>query len=301
MTLDSPEEQLWIDCDLASLAEHRLGATASPIGLSDSVRRAWQSRASLEQPMRLEQRSRHERCYWLLEDGERQGTIALANDPMHSPRLHLSSFYVFPSLRGHGVGRRAMARLRDCFARHDLGIHLDTSWSWQRTVRFYLGIGMWIRMWKRDLVFCWDPHTPDPLITVRGDEAELSILHGGATLTLIRAKRRGEALDLEEPKEVRHLAGIGAAFFQASSTLSLALALEGWPLIRSAQHRKDKSFADAGPPEALAQRIVLWEAWEHKNGWQVETPRIPGLDYPSWDELEARWAAERDAVIGKSD
>lgn len=296
VALDTPEEQRWLDCDLASLAEHRLGATTSPLALSDALRRAWQSRATLERPMRLAQRGPHERCYWLLEDGERKGTIALGNDAQRGPRLHLASFYVFPPLRGQGVGQRAMARLRTCFARHELGIHLDTSWTWQRTVRFYLGVGMWIQQWKRDLVFCWDQRTPDPHLEVGDDEARLFVLHEGSERTLIRARRRGDALDLDEPEEARRIAGIGAASRLASSTLSLALALRGWPLIRSAARLIEDGFADAGPPEALAQRIVLWEAWERKNDWVVETPRIPGLDYPSWDELEARWAKEREAA-----
>jgi GNAT superfamily N-acetyltransferase len=294
--LDTPEEQRWLDCDLASLAEHRLGVTSSPLDLGDALRRDWQARATLERSMRLSQRGRHERCYWLLEDGARVGTMALALDTAGSPRVHLASFYVLPSLRGQGVGRRAMARLREVCARHDLGLRLDTSWTWQRTVRFYLGVGMWIYMWKRDLVFCWDPRTPDPHITVGEDEARLSIVHRGAELVLAQARRRGDALDLEEPPDVRNIKGIGSAFWNASSTLSLALAMKGWPLIRSSEHWEKQAFADAGPPEALAQRIVIWEAWERKNGWRVETPTIPALDYPSWDELELRWAAERAAL-----
>lgn len=296
VALDTPDEQRWLDCDLASLAEHRLGATGSPLDLGDALRRDWQSRATLERSMRLEQRGRHERCFWLLEEGARVGTMALALDTLGGSRVHLASFYVFPSLRGQGVGRRAMARLREACARHDLGLHLDTSWTWQRTVRFYLGAGMWLQMWKRDLVFCWDRRTPEPRIRVGDDEARLSVVHRGAELVLAQARRRGDALDLEEPPGARRIEGIGSARRDAGSTLALALALEGWPLIRSSEHWEKQAFADAGPPEALAQRIVIWEAWERKNGWRVETPRIPALDYPSWDELELRWAAERAAL-----
>jgi hypothetical protein len=66
----------------------------------------------------------------------------------------------------------------------------------------------------------------------------------------------------------------------------------GWPLARSQKDWDESYYADAGPPEALAYKIEIWEAWERKNGWRVETPRIPGLAYPTWDELEARWNRE---------
>jgi hypothetical protein len=38
--------------------------------------------------------------------------------------------------------------------------------------------------------------------------------------------------------------------------------------------------------------IILWEAWSHAHGWAVDTPRIPGLRYPTWAELQARWAGQ---------
>lgn len=48
--------------------------------------------------------------------------------------------------------------------------------------------------------------------------------------------------------------------------------------------------------QALHHEIVLWEAWDNAHGWQVEPPRIPGLTYSTWDELEARWKAESAAI-----
>lgn len=67
-------------------------------------------------------------------------------------------------------------------------------------------------------------------------------------------------------------------------------ALRGWPLIRSQRFWDEFHHSDAGPPEALAHKIAIWEAWDRKHGFRVETPKIPGLEYPTWEELEARWA-----------
>jgi hypothetical protein len=106
----------------------------------------------------------------------------------------------------------------------------------------------------------------------------------------VRAHRRGDVLELGDPPA--SLAGderLGEAYWHADSTLALALALHGFPLVRSRAEWDRSYFADAGAPEALAYKITIWEAWARKRGWRVETPRIPGLAYPTWEALEARW------------
>ena len=45
-------------------------------------------------------------------------------------------------------------------------MRLDTCWSWQRTVRFYMAAGMWVYMWKRDLNLCSFPRMPPPHIEI---------------------------------------------------------------------------------------------------------------------------------------
>ncbi len=67
--------------------------------------------------------------------------------------------------------------------------------------------------------------------------------------------------------------------------------MQGWPLVRSPDAWEHGHWADAGPPEALAYKITIWEAWDRKRGFHVDAPRIPGLEYPTWDEFGARWAA----------
>ncbi|MGH7554123.1 MAG: hypothetical protein ACREMQ_13970 [Longimicrobiales bacterium] len=75
----------------------------------------------------------------------------------------------------------------------------------------------------------------------------------------------------------------------ARTTLALAITLARWPLIRSEHHWHQARTSDLLHPEALADRIQFWEALAGKYGWRVVTPRIPGLDYPSWTELEEDW------------
>ena len=294
VALGGAEERAWLDCDLASLAENWLGERLDPRELDEARRADWQSRALEEPPMALTRRSEHERCYWLLDGGQRKGTMALATGTLGGKRLYLASFYVYPPCRGEGVGRRAMARLTEALGRHGLGLRLDTSWCWQRTVRIYMQLGLWVYMWKRDLTLCWDPVTPPPIVEVGDKTASLSVPLGSSRIVLARASRRGSAIELAEP--VRALAKdkrLGAAYWHAESTLALALALHGWPLVRSPEEWQRSYHSDAGAPESLAYKITLWEAWARKRGWRGETPRIPGIEYPTWEQFEARWDAER--------
>lgn len=294
------DERLWLDCDLASLAEHRLDDRTDPRSLTDERRDDWQGRATRDSRYPLREREPYERCYWLLEAGERVGTIALSRATYGSSHARVASFYVFPDLRGRGVGRRALERLTETLAEKDYGIRLDTCWAWQRTVRFYLRAGLWVYMWKRDLTLFGRHNLPKPVIDVSDDAIALSAELDGHRERLAAAHTRDGQLTLEAASPERWK---GTPFYSvayhASSTLSLALALEGRPMVRSPRDWKERSWADGGPPEALARRIELWEAFDRAQGWRVETPRIPGLEYPTWTEFEARWAAEEVAIEAK--
>jgi hypothetical protein len=175
-------------------------------------------------------------------------------------------------------------------------------------VRFYLRAGMWVRMWKRDLDLWFDAKTLPPLIDVGDRDATLAVDVAGARVVLARARRDGARL-LSFEDEVRASNGTASlgtdervqhVAWDAGSTLALALALRGWPLLESPETWERGWHGDAGDPEGLADRIVLWEAWARKHRWHVDTPRIPGLPYPSWDELEAEWAKLEAELVKKA-
>jgi GNAT superfamily N-acetyltransferase len=293
LDLGGADEQTWADCDLASLAENRLGVAVDPRGLTSAQRQDLLARATVE-PCSLPSQRRFEACFWLLEAGERIGTVALESSLLGTRRLRLSSLYVFLDRRGHGVGARALRRLREGLATHRLGIRLETSWCWQAAVRFYLREGFWLHGWKRELSFSWEPNDPPARFSLSGDGASLSIGAGAGQIVLAPAERAADRLVLQDEAAD----GVDAHFrelqWRAPSTLALWLALHGWPLVRSSEAWRNPRHSDFGAPEALAYKIVVWEAWDRKHGFQVETPRIPGLRYLTWDELDTEWTALRE-------
>ncbi len=285
------DERLWIDCDLASLAEHRLGDATDPRALDAARRARWAERATRDGVGTLRERSEFSVCCWLLENGERVGTLALSRMTYGGADARLASFYVFPTLRGRGVGRRALERLGAALAEKGYRYRLDTCWAWQRTVRFYQRAGLWVYGWKRDLTLCWRPWLPPPIVEFDANVATLSVVRRGERVELARARRKGDALALDEPgRALQDDPDIGESFWYATSTFSLALAMRAWPLVRSARAWEEDRYADGGAAEALAYKIAIWEAFDRAQGWRVETPRIPGLEYPTWEELEARWS-----------
>lgn len=285
----SDDERLWLDCELASLAEHRLGDLTDPRALDAATRLRWAREVTREALPTLAGRISYEFAFWLLEDGARVGTLAVSHSLLGMRDARVSSLYVLPDRRGGGVGRRALARLRALLGEQRCGYRLETSWCWPRVVRFYLRAGLWVRMWKHDLQFCDGASLPRAEITVGADE----ITVGAEGVVLARATLRDGAMSWEEravSKDVERR--FGEAAYHAHSTLAVVMALEAWPLVRSEALRESRGWGDAGAPEALAARIPVWEAMDRAQGWRVAARPIPGIAYPSYAELQARWDEE---------
>ncbi|MBI4820975.1 MAG: GNAT family N-acetyltransferase [Deltaproteobacteria bacterium] len=296
VSLGGADERLWADCALASMAENRLGDRTDPRSIDEARREQWRLRATDSDQWPPSERVSIQSCYWLLRGGRRVGTIAIDDSTLGATALHLGDLYVFPTDRGLGVTRAALGQLRDALGRRGMSLRLHADWTWQRSTRLYVRMGMWLRMWKRGLQFDWRANVPPPIFGIHRAEARLSAIVGGAEVVLQRATRAGDMLELEyqEPSFGPESPLYEASHYSAS-TLALGLALAGWPLLRST-HSELSRYADAGPPEALARKIVVWEAYDRSLGWRVETPRIPGLSYPTWEELEAEWDKGKSAL-----
>jgi hypothetical protein len=74
--------------------------------------------------------------------------------------------------------------------------------------------------------------------------------------------------------------------FHARSTFAVALAVHGWPLLRADDDIDKVAGWDIGGPDVLAHKIAIFEWLARRSGFDVRTPRIPGLPY---DAIERRF------------
>ncbi len=224
--------------------------------------------------------------FWLLAGGRRVGTIAISTMYSGIDLLSIASLYVDPAERRRNVARRALeAVYHAALANGAGGIRLDTSWTWQPSVRFYARIGMWIWMWKHNLVFTWQPDLPPYRVEIGDSQASFLIQQEGEWRTVVTARNLGERLGWEESDDLASLP-IDTSHC-IPGTFALHLALAGWPLIRSAENWEHRHhWSDAGEPEGLAYKIEIFEAVFRERGYEIRTPRIPGLRYRDLDEID---------------
>jgi GNAT superfamily N-acetyltransferase len=282
--------RLWQACELCIYLEHRLDERPDPRGMTDADIAAWRARG-LTAHERLSDPSDMDFYwpYWIIADGRTVGTIALRVQDWGwgLPHLWLASLYLFPDQRRRGHARRLIEMLDAVAGRLGLGaLRLETEWTWQPAVRLYLHCGFSVANWKHALSLVrW---RDDPPCEVRADGDRMELLLGEPRHCLITARRRGERLGWWEHARPPGLSGDAEPRLRPAPTLALWLAISGWPLIRGDETWEQRyRWSDAGMPEGLAYKITLFEAYTRHLGFAVHTPRIPGLDYPDWDRLQA--------------
>ncbi|HEX5661361.1 MAG TPA: GNAT family N-acetyltransferase [Polyangiales bacterium] len=265
------ERQRSQDYDLASLVETRYGPRIDPEYIDATSRAYWIERAhvqlggSLAEPWAS--------SFWLRHGEQPVGTIVCWDYGWNAGRIDLGSLYVRPAHRQLGHATRALLAVKT--AAFELGlreVQLETSWCVPDAARLYLRLGMWVSGWRRDLSLSFLSDMPSWSVDIGDDDATFRV----AGVRVLEAARRGERLAWTElpvlqDERVRGL---------APGTFALALALEGWPLLRSDQlwrEQLERGSSDAGGPEGLAFKLRDLEAGAHENGWQVTSPRIPGV------------------------
>ncbi len=286
LSTDAEETRRWMLWELASLVEGHLHVQLDVTRLSEEERLAYECRVSYDGRPFGSPHGGYSLPFWLLAGGRRVGTIAIATMYSGLGLISISSLYVEPAERRRNVARHALeAVYRATLASGAGGIRLDTHWTWQPSVRFYARIGMWIRMWKHDLVFTWQPVLPAYRVEIGEAEARFLIQQDDQWCLMVTARNLGEQLGWEEsgdlarqPIELSHC---------VPGTFALHLALAGWPLIRSEKTWEHRSYwSDAGDPEGLAYKIEIFEAVFRQGGFEIRTPRIPGLRYRDVDDIE---------------
>lgn len=286
LSTEEGETRSWNLWELASLIEGHYHVQLDVSRLSEDERRAYENRVTFGGHPLGSPHGEYRHPFWLLADGRRVGTIAIAT--MHSglSLVSISSLYVDPEVRSRNIARRALeAVFRAAIASGARGIRLDANWTWQPALRFYARIGMWVRMWKHNLVLTWQQDLPPYRVDIDDPEARFLIQEGDRWHAAVTARRLGDRLgwaseDLRcHPIEMSHC---------IPGTFALHLALAGWPLVRSEEAWERRyHWSDVGEPEGLAYKIEIFEAVCRQRGFDVRTPRIPGIRYRDLDEIEA--------------
>ncbi|MFT3771739.1 MAG: GNAT family N-acetyltransferase [Minicystis sp.] len=289
------ETRLWMSCELASLVENRFFEPFDPLTATPDLRAHWEPRAGSDEPLTSPHGEEWYRLpYWIRAGGERAGTVALHTAYVGIGLVTVSSLYVLPAHRRRGVAAHTLGRLQAAVLAHGgRGLRVPTRWTWQPAVRLYLGLGMWLANWKDSLVFAWHGHLPDHRIEVGEHEARFAVDLGGRVEPLLAARREGERLGwTESPQFTAVRREVPELYHLAPATFALALAVHGYPLIRSAEAWEQRhTWRDAGEPEGLAYKIELFEAWDRKQGYRIRTPRLPGLGYREWEDIDDRPAS----------
>lgn len=273
---------LW---ELASLAEGAFGECVDPDSLTVTGEKRWRLR--LGAAGRAHDRADDFRTrYWIRSPGSRVGgplgTVAVDTWPVGVGAVRITSLYVHPVARSQGLASAVLDLVYDaCRAEGLRGYRLDTYWTWQPTVRYYLRRGLWVTSWKHALGFARLSHLPRYEVEESG-EGELTFLvagEEGPPVPVLVAGSVGGRLWLRESGEYRGTPDrLDAVRLYARSTLALHLAVRGRPLVRGEEERaRAHHWCDIGEPEGLAHRIGDFEKAARDRGWRVESPYGGGL------------------------
>ncbi|ASU81847.1 N-acetyltransferase [Nocardiopsis gilva YIM 90087] len=220
--------------------------------------------------------------YWLVTEGGVVGTLGVGTHVVGFDSVRLQSLYVHPGVRRSGIASRVLETVYNAAIAEGLGgIHLETHWAWQDSLKFYLGRGLRVANWKHGIALARDRRFPHHTFHSDQDKTTLLVEHDGAMRPLVAAERDGTRLLLQETDLQRELAASDTGWsvlLHGKATLALRLAMDGWPLVRSQEAWKEAPLhSDIGAPEGLAYKIKIFEEAARGDGWRVDTPDIPGL------------------------
>ncbi len=279
---------VWRAWDIASMIEGSFGEIVDVTQLDEAGEQRWldRLRGHYNVPPRPEADIPEDDgldC-WLIEGGQRVGTIGLRVWPISGPWVFVQSLYVPPVHRGRGTTTRALRALADAALAAGLqGVRLSTEWTWQKSLRFYLDRNFQVRMWKHDIGLLFDPRWPRWRVAFDGDTAQFVV--EGRSDPVFTARRRGDVLlmDSDRTKDDWEAQSL------ALGTFATELALHGWPLVRSVQRWKERwRWSDAGEPEGLAYKILVFEDAARRRGFVVPARWFAGAErWDGWNDGEA--------------
>lgn len=275
---------LW---DLASLAEGALGECTDPDSLTASHEKRLRLRLGTS-GREYEHNDDYCRRYWIWDAAEDRavgrprgplGTIAVDTWPSGVGSLRVSSLYVHPVTRRRGLASSTLDTVYEaCRAESLHGFRLDTCWTWQRSVRYYLNRTLWVTSWKHALGLARLSYLPRYEVRENGGELTFLVANPdlrapGDMVPLLVADTVDGRLRLRETEQyARTRDELNAVRYYARSTLALHLAVRGLPLVRGEEEWAEAvsgRWCDIGDPEGLARKIEVFERVARDDGWRL--------------------------------
>jgi GNAT superfamily N-acetyltransferase len=286
------ESALWVNCDLANMVEGSFNVALDPLRLTNGEKVYWLKRlVTCYQSPPIQDSNDHSLRYWMTGDDQPIGTVMLELVESDEETVHLFALYTFPSLRRQGVATRTLRAVHAAIVEAGLGgLRLDTYWTWQKSLRFYVDRHMWVSKWERNIELFWHASLPEYRVEALGDHATFSVRRGLGWTPLLEATRQDDRLKIERPRLIFPFIGRRMSILRAYSlrTFAVALALGGWPLVRSERLRPvGWEGLRSGLPEGLAHKVEISEALARANNWEILTPRIPGVAYRELNKIIA--------------
>jgi N-acetylglutamate synthase-like GNAT family acetyltransferase len=270
---------LWRNMELCIYLDNRIGLNLNPMDISPNAFNEYHKKYMTCYEL-ISNPAKYSwfKNYWICKEGSIVGSFAIQK-PMGSywRYIEVVCLYLMPDYRKKGIVKVLLDDINAIVQKAGaFGIFLRTEWMMQRNVRYYLSRNMWVVSWKRSLGFAHISKLPKYNVTIKDQEASFFLDMDGWK-EIAHAKVQNGFLELKEPNLPEELS---FADIYVISTLSLYLAIHGFPLKRSKKTWKDRySWSDIGMPEGLGYNIENWEYWERIHGFHCDSVKIPGLNY----------------------
>ena len=252
------EMALWHECDHAIGAENT-GSDLSykPVWEEDYIDESTKDMLVERHNESIRQYSEQNVRYFIIASGEIAGIFSIPAAFIGVRTMLIESLYILPGFRNQGIANRVLEDLYGFACASGLdGIRLETEFHWQSAVSYYLHNRYWLLHWNGCLNFVRLQSMPAYQLVSGTDRLEFYVTIEGRLTLLLSARKDGVRLDWIEHK------GFGEidedVLLNASSTLSLYLAILGWPMERSGHH--NGCDGDCGGPEGLAKHIAFLES-----------------------------------------
>ncbi|GAA4649276.1 hypothetical protein GCM10023116_15500 [Kistimonas scapharcae] len=167
----------------------------------------------------------------------------------------IEGLYILPEYRNMSFSKLILQDIYNLACSINMaGIRLQTEYQWKSAVNFYLHNGYWLLHWNDGLNFVRMKSLPDYKVVESDSWLKLYVQNDRSYFPLISVRNDGDCLHWIEHEWGEKNEDLRVT---AETTLSLHLAIRGWPLVRAGEYKV--THGDCGGPEAFATQLAFWK------------------------------------------